>query len=248
MPGRDRAADRENPRDDRWAATISESQFNRVTQSKRQPGSAFKPVTYLAALEETLEGGPDHFLPTSYIEDAPFTWQIGETSWTPKNFKNRYFGRVTLEFALEESLNSATSRLANAIGLDRVRAMAAKLGFGDLPPYPSIVLGGIEVAPDADRQRLRDPGATRASNVPPYAVTAVVDQNSKVIEGHELKAGQVLSPRARLHHGFHARAGDQSRHRRGRSPDGLHTSRGGQDRDDQRFDGRMVRGLHAESD
>jgi len=170
-----------------------ESQFNRVTQSKRQPGSAFKPVTYLAALDETLEGGPDHFLPTTFIEDTPFTWQIGETNWTPKNFKNRYFGRVTLEFALEESLNSATSRLANAIGLDRVRAMAAKLGFGDLPPYPSIVLGGIEVAP----MQIANAYAILANeglSVPPYAVTAVVDQNNKVIEGHELKAEQVLSP------------------------------------------------------
>ena len=170
-----------------------ESQFNRVTQSKRQPGSAFKPVTYLAALDETMEGGPDHFLPTTFIEDTPFTWQIGETSWTPKNFKNRYFGRVTLEFALEESLNSATSRLANAIGLDRVRAMAAKLGFGDLPPYPSIVLGGIEVAP----MQIANAYAILANeglSVPPYAVTAVVDQNNKVIEGHELKAEQVLSP------------------------------------------------------
>lgn len=169
-----------------------ESQFNRVTQSKRQPGSAFKPVTYLAALEETFEGGPEHFLPTTYVEDTPFTWQIGETSWTPKNFKNRYFGRVTLEFALEESLNSATSRVANAIGLDRVRAMAAKLGFGDLPPYPSIILGGIEVEP-MQIAKAYAILANEGLEVPPYAVTAVVDQQNQVIEGHELAATQVLS-------------------------------------------------------
>jgi membrane carboxypeptidase/penicillin-binding protein len=144
-------------------------------------------------LDETLGGGPDRFLPTTYIEDTPFTWQVGETNWTPKNFKNRYFGRVTLEFALEESLNSATSRLANAIGLDRVRAMAAKLGFGDLPPYPSIVLGGIEVAP-MQIARAYAILANEGLNVPPYAVTAVVDSNNKVVEGHELKAEQVLSP------------------------------------------------------
>ena len=96
-----------------------QSQFNRVTQSHRQPGSAFKPITYLAALQETFGGGPAHFLPTSYIDDEPFTWQVGETSWTPKNYKDRYFGQVTLKFALEESLNSATLRLANAVGLDR---------------------------------------------------------------------------------------------------------------------------------
>jgi penicillin-binding protein 1B len=170
-----------------------ESQFNRVTQSMRQPGSAFKPVTYLAALQETLDGGPEHFLPTSYIDDTPFTWQVGDNTWTPKNYKNRYFGRVTLEFALEESLNSATSRLANSIGLDRVIAMAKTLGFGDLPPYPSIVLGGIEVSP----MQLANAYAILANEgleVPPYAVTAVVDRDNHVIEGHELKASTVLSP------------------------------------------------------
>lgn len=170
-----------------------QSQFNRVTQSRRQPGSAFKPVTYLAALQETLSGGPEKFLPTSYIDDAPFTWNYGNMSWTPRNYEDRYFGPVTLEFALEESLNSATSRLAYAVGLDKIRAMAAKLGFGDLPPYPSIILGGIGVSP----MELACAYAIMANGgleVPPYAVTAVVDQNGRVIEGHELKAKQVLSP------------------------------------------------------
>ena len=170
-----------------------ESQFDRITQAKRQPGSAFKPITYLAAMQETLEGGPEHFLPTTYIDDTPFTWAYGDMSWSPKNYKNRYFGRVTLEFALEESLNSATSRLANQIGLDRVRAMAEKMGFGDLPSYPSIVLGGIEVTPMQIAQAysiMADYGL----EVQSYAVTAVVDQSGKVIEGHELQARQVLSP------------------------------------------------------
>ena len=170
------------------------SQFNRVTESKRQPGSAFKPVTYLAALQETLDGdGTAHFLPTSYISDTPFEWNYGDMSWTPKNFKDRYFGQVTLEFALEESLNSATARLANAVGLGRIREMADKLGFGDLPSYPSIILGGIEVTP----MQLAHAYAIIANDgleSPPYAVTAVVDQTGKVIEGHELKAEQVISP------------------------------------------------------
>ncbi len=170
-----------------------ESQFDRVTQAKRQPGSAFKPITYLAALEETLNGGPERFLPTSYIDDTPFTWTYGDMSWSPKNYKDRYFGRVTLEFALEESLNSATSRLANQVGLDRVRAMAERMGFGDLPAYPSIVLGGIEVTPMQIAQAysiMADYGL----EVQCSAVTAVVDQNGKVIEGNELQARQVLSP------------------------------------------------------
>jgi penicillin-binding protein 1B len=170
-----------------------QSQFNRVAQSHRQPGSAFKPVTYLAALQESFDGGAAKFLPTSYIDDDPFTWQFGATSWTPKNYKDRYFGRVTLEFALEESLNSATLRLADAVGLDRVLAMASKLGFGNLPPYPSVVLGGIEVEP-MQLAAMYAILANEGMEVQPNAVTAVVNVKGQVIEGHELKAEQVLAP------------------------------------------------------
>jgi membrane carboxypeptidase/penicillin-binding protein len=114
-------------------------------------------------------------------------------SWTPNNYKDRFFGHVTLEFALEESLNAAAARIANTIGLDRVVAMGKKLGFGDLPMYPSIVLGGIEVSP----LQLAEAYSIIASDgmdVHPYAVTAVVDQNGKVMEGHELEAEQRLAP------------------------------------------------------
>ena len=94
------------------------SQFNRVTQSKRQPGSAFKIVTYAAAFDETLSGGPEKFLPTSYVDDTQWTWNYADNmSWTPNNYKDRYFGHVTLEFALEESLNAAAARIANTIVL-----------------------------------------------------------------------------------------------------------------------------------
>jgi penicillin-binding protein 1B len=166
------------------------SQFNRVVQSHRQPGSIFKPVTYLAALDETLSG-EGRYLPTTTIEDAPFTWYYGGMSWSPSNYKDRYFGQVTLQFALQESLNSATSRLAHKVGLHRIREMARKLGFGELPSYPSIVLGGIEVTP----MQVAKAYAILANGgleVPPYAVTAVVDREGRVIEGHEIKAEQVL--------------------------------------------------------
>jgi penicillin-binding protein 1B len=167
------------------------SQFNRVVQSRRQPGSVFKPVTYLAALDETISGGPGRFRPTTVIDDEPFTWYYGNMSWSPTNYKNRYFGQVTLQFALQESLNSATSRLAHQVGLTRIREMARKLGFGDLPPYPSIVLGGIEVSP-MQVARAYAILANGGLEVPPYAVTAVLNKNGRVIEGHEIKAEQVL--------------------------------------------------------
>jgi penicillin-binding protein 1B len=178
-----------------------QSQFNRVTQSHRQPGSAFKPLTYLAALQATFDGAGPKFLPTSYIDDKRFTWQFGATSWTPKNYKDRYFGRVTLEFALEESLNSATLRLADAVGLDRVLAMASKLGFNNLPPYPSVVLGGVEVEP-IQLAAMYAILANEGIDVQPYAVTNVVNAQGEVIEGHELKADQVLAPEVAYSMGF----------------------------------------------
>src|SRR6516225_2331725 len=171
-----------------------QSQFNRVTQSKRQPGSAFKPFTYLAAFQETLDGGPVKLLPTSYVDDEQWTWQYADNmSWSPHNYKDRYFGRVTLQQALEESMNAATSKIAYTIGLDRVLEMAKRMGFGDLPAYPSIVLGGIEVSP-MQLATAYSIIADYGMSVPPFAVTAVVDENGKVVEGHELSAEQVISP------------------------------------------------------
>jgi membrane carboxypeptidase/penicillin-binding protein len=128
------------------------------------------------------------------VEDAPFTWVYGDNlSWTPANYKKRYFGLVPLMFALGESLNSATSRLAYSVGLERVRAMAGKLGFEDLPDYPSIVLGGIEVTP-MEIARAYAILANQGFEIEPFAVSEVVDRDGKVIEGHQLKAEQVLAP------------------------------------------------------
>jgi len=84
-------------------------------------------------------------------------------------------------------------RLANAVGLDRVLAMADKLGFGNLPPYPSVVLGGNEVEP-MQLAAMYAILANEGMEVPPSAVTAVVNRTGQVIEGHELRAEQVLAP------------------------------------------------------
>ena len=188
------------------------SQFNRVVQSHRQPGSVFKPVTYLAALDETVEGGPGRFLPTTTINDAPFTWYYGGMSWSPANYKDRYFGQVTLQFALEESLNSATSRLAHEVGLHRIREMARKLGFGDLPSYPSIVLGGIEVTPMQVAKA--------------YAILANGGLQVPALRGHRggrrewqshrrprNQGGADSAAATGLRNGLHAPAGNQARHR-----------------------------------
>lgn len=107
------------------------SQFNRATQARRQPGSAFKPVVYLAALEAGLD-------PSSVVLDAPVT--VGK--WQPDNFDGKYRGEVTVEHALAHSLNTAAVRVAHEAGVGRIKEQARKLGVASgLPNDLSIALG-----------------------------------------------------------------------------------------------------------
>jgi penicillin-binding protein 1A len=113
-----------------------ESPYNRALLSRRQPGSAFKPFVWLAALEKGMR-------PDDMVLDAPVT--IG--AWSPANFDRRFQGEVTLETALAESINTASVRLLLQAGGPRiVAAVAARLGIGDvLPNNASIALGTGEV-------------------------------------------------------------------------------------------------------
>ena len=112
------------------------SKFNRAVQAVRQPGSAFKPLVYLAALNAG-------YGPGTIISDAPPTIN----GWTPRNFDGRYRGSVTLEEALVDSLNAATVRLSEAVGRGRTLQIARSLGLTtNLGNHPSIALGAGEVS------------------------------------------------------------------------------------------------------
>jgi penicillin-binding protein 1B len=122
------------------------SQFNRVTSARRQPGSAFKPIVYLAALRAG-DGAP-FFTAASRVEDLPITLESGGQPWSPRNSDDRYEGIVTVRQALEQSLNSATVRVAQTVGLPTVIEMARALGIeGQLAPVPAMALGAFEVTP-----------------------------------------------------------------------------------------------------
>lgn len=123
------------------------SQFNRVTQARRQPGSLFKPFVYLAAFEEAANGrGP--YTPISQVEDAPITLQAGGRDWSPQNYDRNYLGPVTLRAALEQSLNTATVRLSQEVGIEKISNVARALGVtSPLKDLPSLALGTSEVSP-----------------------------------------------------------------------------------------------------
>ncbi len=119
------------------------SEFDRATQARRQPGSAFKPFVYLAALD-------NGYTPASIVLDAPVVIDQGEhlRKWKPENYTERFYGPSTLRVGLEESRNLMTLRLAQAIGMEAVADYAARFGLHpDLPDMPSAALGAQETTP-----------------------------------------------------------------------------------------------------
>ena len=119
------------------------SQFNRVTQAFRQPGSAFKPFVYMAALDKG-------FTPSSLILDAPFEYFQGPglPLWKPENYSQEFYGPTPLRVGIEKSRNVMTVRLANAIGMPTVVEYGKKFGIADdMPELLSFALGAKETSP-----------------------------------------------------------------------------------------------------
>ena len=136
--------------------------FNRATQALRQPGSAFKPIVYLTALEHG-------YRPQSAVTDAPITI----SGWTPRNDSGRFSGNVSLAHALAWSLNTVSVRLTSDVGRQSVIAMARRLGITtNIPNEPSIALGSAEVRP-IELVRAYAVIANNGMAVQPYGITKI---------------------------------------------------------------------------
>jgi penicillin-binding protein 1A len=115
--------------------------FNRALFAHRQPGSAFKPFVYAAAMAAG-------YTPSSEVDDDPLIVKQGNNEWLPANYNNDYAGRITFRKALINSANSATVRVSQAVGIPRIIDVAHKNGIvSQLPNLPSMALGSIEVTP-----------------------------------------------------------------------------------------------------
>lgn len=126
--------------------SYAESQFDRCTQSMRQPGSTFKPFVYLTAFDPRRSDKV--FTPASLIEDRSFQMKSGGEMWSPQNYDKEEHGVVTLATALERSYNIATARLALEAGLKNIVETARDAGIqSNLDPVPSLALGSFEVSP-----------------------------------------------------------------------------------------------------
>ncbi|KZL21830.1 Penicillin-binding protein 1A [Pseudovibrio axinellae] len=120
--------------------SFNDSQFNRATQAWRQPGSAFKPFVYAAALD-------NGYTPSSVVLDAPFELEQGgsQGTWRPKNYGGKYYGPSTLRTGIELSRNVMTVRLAEDMGMDLVAGYARSFGIDDnMMPVLSMSLGAGE--------------------------------------------------------------------------------------------------------
>ncbi|UHS57965.1 transglycosylase domain-containing protein [Agrobacterium vaccinii] len=151
-------------------ADYAQSQFNRASRAKRQPGSAFKPFVYIAALENGLT-------PNSIRNDAPV--KIGK--WTPENYDQKYRGEVTLATALANSLNTIAAQLVMEVGPDRVAQVAHRMGIeSDLQANASIALGTSEVSL-LELTSAYAPMMNGGFKATPHIVKRITDADGKVL-------------------------------------------------------------------
>ena len=158
----------------------AESQFDRCTQAKRQPGSTFKPFVYLTALDPRRSDRP--FTASSMVEDSAFELESGGEKWSPKNYDKKEHGTVTLRRALEASYNIATAKLAMEAGLSNVVRTARDAGLtSPLNPVPSLALGAFEVTPleMASAYTIFPNGGIRSQ---PIAIINVMTKEGEVLE------------------------------------------------------------------
>lgn len=117
------------------------TQFNRVTQAKRQPGSVFKPIVYLTAIDAY------NYTPTTIVYDSPRTFRVNDNFWVPNNFDGKFLGPITLREALQKSRNLVSVDIISNIGVEPVIRYARKLGIeSDLGKNLSLSLGSGEVS------------------------------------------------------------------------------------------------------
>ena len=162
--------------------------FNRAILAKRQPGSSFKPFTYLAALD-------NGYTPATILKDESFT----SGSWTPRNYDHTTRGDVTLRTALTYSLNLPLVRTANEVGMDKVLDFARKMGVSTLDPQNdknlSAALGGLYngVSP-LEMAQAYGVLANNGVRSEPLMILKVVGRNGEVLEEHSPKRTEVIKP------------------------------------------------------
>jgi len=161
-----------------WSFEVS--QYNRATQARRQPGSAFKPFVYAAALDSG-------FTPSSIVMDAPITLPQGPglPDWSPRNYSRGFYGPSTLRLGLEKSRNLMTVRLARDIGGEKVAEYADRFGVMDNPPpHLSLSLGAGETTLMAITKAYAE-FVNGGRSITPTLIDRVQDRNGHTVYRHD---------------------------------------------------------------
>ena len=152
------------------------SEFNRVTQAKRQPGSAFKPIVYAAALE-------NGFAPNSIILDAPFVESqgVGLKNWKPENYGKKFYGPSTFRKGIEYSRNLMTVRIAKILGVDEILNLSKKLNiYEEIPELLSVSLGAAETSL-INLTSAYAPFVNGGKKIEPNLISRIQDRRGKTI-------------------------------------------------------------------
>jgi penicillin-binding protein 1B len=172
-----------------------ETQFNRAADAHRQPGSAFKPFVLLAALEQAARGKGKTTLST-IVSGEPLTLPTPEGPWTPANFDGKAYGPVTVRRTIEESVNTATVRLAMDTGLAEVVKTARAAGVASpLSPVPSMSLGSFEVTP-VELAYAYATIASRGIRFEPFPLYSVTAADGEIVAAEKPRGERAFDPRA----------------------------------------------------
>jgi penicillin-binding protein 1B len=170
------------------------SQLNRVF-AKRPPGSVFKPFVYTAALNTALRGGGTVLTPASLVDDSPTTFDDGNQTYSPANFKHEFMGQVTLRQAMAHSLNVAAVKVGQMAGFQNVVAIARQAGMNDdIRATPAVALGAYQVTP-LEIARAYTIFANGGNLVQPAFIAEMRDSSGQTLYRQAPATKRVLDPR-----------------------------------------------------
>lgn len=167
---------------------FSNTQFNRAVQAQRQPGSAFKPVIYAAALDKG-------YTPASIIVDAPISFKMGKGKlWEPQNYDEKYLGPITLRKALTLSRNVATIKILQDIGINYAVKYARQFGI-DTPLNKDLTLAlGTPNLTLLQMVQAYAVFCAHGVRVEPLAITRILDRDGTLVEDNSPQLYQALNP------------------------------------------------------
>lgn len=166
---------------------FEESKFNRALHARRQPGSAFKPIVYTAAMEHG-------YTPATVVLDQPITLVTPEGDWRPENYDRVFNGPITIRSALAKSVNLVAIQVLTKVGPDTVVQYARRMGLKyTLNPVPSLAIGACEATP-MEMTSAYSIFPNKGIQAKPYFIEKIVDKTGRVLEKHMPEEKEVLTP------------------------------------------------------